>query len=176
MKKFNLKNIMKRAWEIKKQDSQNLFSLCLKMAWAEAKAPKKANKKGGRIMKLGNIKNGFYTDGKNLFSYINGHVCIWLKSIEESVNMTYLANGTDIARAAFNDPNTEVKPAKAGMTFCNGEITVIDKNTIEGIEIRPINPKYDKKGYCISHEGFKTRIVNYNSKFEKVNSNLIRVS
>ena len=37
MKKYNLSKIMKRAWEIKKRDSRNVFSLCLKMAWGEAK-------------------------------------------------------------------------------------------------------------------------------------------
>lgn len=37
MKKINLSAIMKRAWEIKKEDSRNIFGLCLKMAWAEAK-------------------------------------------------------------------------------------------------------------------------------------------
>ena len=30
--------IMKRAWEIKREDSENIFGLCLRMAWAEAKA------------------------------------------------------------------------------------------------------------------------------------------
>ena len=37
MKKYNLRKIMKRAWSIKKQDEKNIFSLCLKMAWEEAK-------------------------------------------------------------------------------------------------------------------------------------------
>ena len=37
MKKDILKKVMKRAWEIKKQDNRNVFSLCLKMAWAENK-------------------------------------------------------------------------------------------------------------------------------------------
>src|SRR5699024_4810705 len=37
MKKFNLHRIMKRAWEIKRQDKRNIFSFCLKMAWEEAK-------------------------------------------------------------------------------------------------------------------------------------------
>ena len=30
---------MTRAWEIKKENTDNIFSECLKMAWAEAKAP-----------------------------------------------------------------------------------------------------------------------------------------
>ena len=37
MKKYNLSNIMKRAWEIKKQKLKNIFSICLRMAWKEAK-------------------------------------------------------------------------------------------------------------------------------------------
>lgn len=39
MKNFNLSKIMTRAWEIKKENTDNIFSECLKMAWAEAKAP-----------------------------------------------------------------------------------------------------------------------------------------
>ncbi len=38
MKKAELRKIMKRAWLIKKENTANIFSLCLKMAWAEAKA------------------------------------------------------------------------------------------------------------------------------------------
>ena len=37
MKKYNLSKIMKRAWEIKKEDSRNIFALCLEMAWEQAK-------------------------------------------------------------------------------------------------------------------------------------------
>lgn len=37
MKKYNLHRIMRRAWQIKKENERNIFSLCLKMAWAEAK-------------------------------------------------------------------------------------------------------------------------------------------
>lgn len=35
--KYNMKEIMTRAWEIKRENTENMFSLCLKMAWAEAK-------------------------------------------------------------------------------------------------------------------------------------------
>lgn len=35
MKKHNLKKIMTRAWEIKKQDRRNDFGCCLRMAWEE---------------------------------------------------------------------------------------------------------------------------------------------
>lgn len=35
--KETLRKVMKRAWEIKKQDNKNIFALCLRMAWAEVK-------------------------------------------------------------------------------------------------------------------------------------------
>ncbi len=41
MKKYNLSEIMKRAHEIKKQDNENIWNLCLQMAWNEAKNPVK---------------------------------------------------------------------------------------------------------------------------------------
>lgn len=37
MKKFNLSQIMTRAWEIKKENTENIFAECLRMAWAEVK-------------------------------------------------------------------------------------------------------------------------------------------
>ena len=37
MKKYNLKNIMKRAWKLKKENNENIFAICLKIAWKEAK-------------------------------------------------------------------------------------------------------------------------------------------
>ena len=37
---FDRKAIFTRAWEIKKADNKNLFALCLKMAWAEAREMK----------------------------------------------------------------------------------------------------------------------------------------
>lgn len=40
MKKYDLSKIMKRAWEIKNEDSENLFGECLRMAWGEAKKTK----------------------------------------------------------------------------------------------------------------------------------------
>lgn len=45
--KYNIKAIMKRAWEIKKENKLNVFGLCLKMAWFEAKEANKSimNKK-----------------------------------------------------------------------------------------------------------------------------------
>lgn len=35
--KYNLSNIMKRAWEIKKENEKNIFAICLQISWDEAK-------------------------------------------------------------------------------------------------------------------------------------------
>lgn len=43
--KYDLRKIMKRAWEIKRENEKNIFGLCLKMAWEEAKKPSHPLKK-----------------------------------------------------------------------------------------------------------------------------------
>lgn len=40
MKKYNLSQIMKRAHEIKKENKNNIWGLCLKAAWSETKKQK----------------------------------------------------------------------------------------------------------------------------------------
>ena len=57
MKKYNLSAIMKRAWEIKKENERNIFSLCLKMAWEEEKEliSSKNIPSGGGQLEKGNI-------------------------------------------------------------------------------------------------------------------------
>ena len=42
--KYDLKKIMSRAWEIKKENSRNIFSICLKADWKEAKEENKLPK------------------------------------------------------------------------------------------------------------------------------------
>ena len=59
---MNLSKIMKRAWEIKKEDSRNIFGLCLKMAWEEAKeetVKKAARKDWFLYKKFGKEVNNF---------------------------------------------------------------------------------------------------------------------
>lgn len=52
------KRVMARAWELKKEDSANVWSLCLKMAWAEEKAlaATKAVKKAAKANKTSTPK------------------------------------------------------------------------------------------------------------------------
>lgn len=42
--KYDTSKIMRRAWEIKRQDARNDFGLCLRMAWKEAKEVNSAMK------------------------------------------------------------------------------------------------------------------------------------
>ncbi|EOT28578.1 hypothetical protein C805_00099 [Eubacterium sp. 14-2] len=152
MKKAEIKKIMKRAWEIKREDSRNIFSLCLKMAWAEFKSP--AKKKGRRKMNVQNIKKGFYTDGNRIFSCYWGKTVIWTPVREESD--CFLKSGNEMAR--FHE-DLDVSKVKPGMEFCQGQIKVLDKNTIEILKISPVNPVYNKKGCCVSHEGYTEQRV-----------------
>ena len=57
MKNFNLSKIMTRAWEIKRKNKDNMFGECLKMAWAEAKAPAEKTKKELIMEKLEMMAN-----------------------------------------------------------------------------------------------------------------------
>jgi len=76
MKTYNLSTIMKRAWEIKNQDSKNIFSLCLKMAWEEAKAPKQ------KFMGYAKIsKTDGETYGNSDFLYFK----LWIKADKKRV-------------------------------------------------------------------------------------------
>ena len=66
MKKYNLSKIMKRAWEIKKENVKNIFSICLKMAWAEIK---KGVNKMITTIKYSDYKNRYEGFEKNKGNY-----------------------------------------------------------------------------------------------------------
>ena len=46
MKKFNLRNIMLKAWELFRKAADLTFSECLHRAWLSAKAVEKAHRSG----------------------------------------------------------------------------------------------------------------------------------
>lgn len=58
--KYDRKMIMKRAWQIKNTNSEYIFGECLRMAWAETKAPKKVSTKRviNRTIPYSTYKNG----------------------------------------------------------------------------------------------------------------------
>ena len=68
MKKYNLSEIMKRAWEIKKDDMNNIFSFCLRMAWDEAKEKNDMTieeylkSKGLKVWEKGEMKRIYIND------------------------------------------------------------------------------------------------------------------
>lgn len=64
-KKEELRKIMIRAWEIKREDKKNVFSLCLKMAWAEAKASERIAIKGWFQKKMEEENNAYIYNWEN---------------------------------------------------------------------------------------------------------------
>lgn len=64
MKKM-LSKVMKRAWEIKRQDSRNIFALCLKMAWAEVKGMKELKGTPKQVKWANDIR-------EDAFKFVNG--------------------------------------------------------------------------------------------------------
>lgn len=72
---MNKAQIMRRAWEIKREDSRNIFALCLKMAWAEArkgtemtqreKDEKEALEQGAQYGKTRLVESDWVKYGKN---------------------------------------------------------------------------------------------------------------
>jgi len=101
MKKYNLSQIMKRAWEIKKENSNNIFSICLKMAWAEAKATKKPFSGFAKIAK---VDGEYYGDSSFLYFklwskygkkrvYINDYKCRTIGFLENGEYIEYDKNG-----------------------------------------------------------------------------------
>lgn len=63
MKKM-LRRVMKRAWELKKEDERNLFSCCLKMAWKEVKYTSCFKRLKKAFAKFEERNNGFVVGHK----------------------------------------------------------------------------------------------------------------
>lgn len=89
-KKYNLSKIMKRAWEIKREDSRYIFGECLKMAWEEAKENKnrKAKRKARKLSKaqertLEQIRDSYNKRLEDEFEF-------YKKRIDEYENYNYL--------------------------------------------------------------------------------------
>lgn len=110
-------------------------------------------------MKLGKIKTGFYTDGENIFSNVNGSVCVWQKcNRAEGQAAGYLFSkiGNTPAKISSDLDELEVKKVKTGDSFYGGEINVVDQKSIEITEIVMMNPVYEK-GLLVSYGGYKER-------------------
>lgn len=105
--KYDRQTIMKRAWQIKKEDSRNIWSLCLKMAWEEAKAA--GSKKS--IEELEELGFKRWTKGNFDRMYVNakelGLVC-WYYNTGNIKAATF--QGDEIS-------NCEARRMKASKTF-----------------------------------------------------------
>lgn len=78
MRKYDLSVIMKRAWELKKEDSNNIFSICLKMAWEEEKGQDKEVKISIKSWFQSKMEN---ENGASLYSWGNTPVRETAKAI-----------------------------------------------------------------------------------------------
>jgi hypothetical protein len=108
-----------------------------------------------RNMKLIDIKkNGFYTDGTRVF-YKDRKGKITQIGESTKNNSWFLDSGTNFANCPGNEKyNLEVTQIVNG-TFCNGEVTISDKKTIELLEVEYIGRKCDSKGYTINRDEIK---------------------
>ena len=113
MKKYDKSEIMKRAWEIKREDGRNLFAACLEMAWKEVKAANIVNHLidlGYRVWKekriyINNFEN-FVPNDKNPKGYRKVSVYY---DIEE--NAFYTQNVTSSAKKVVNGIIADIRKA-----------------------------------------------------------------
>ena len=92
---------MKRAWEIKKENINNIFSLCLSMAWDEAKNMNVDDELKALVAKISN-ERGYSNpviiekklwktaDGKKNRTYINIRACkrmfqFWIDNTDDGI-------------------------------------------------------------------------------------------
>lgn len=120
MKRYNLSEIMKRAWEIKKENNENIFAICLKMAWAEAKGSKELT-----IEELHKLAD----------SIDSARVSIWTKYGKQRIYVNY------DNRKFYID--FDRKAATYGVEV-RGNICIIKRFLEEaGINYKPLESTYD---------------------------------
>lgn len=91
------REIMKRAWEIKRENKDNIFGLCLKMAWKEAKESSEMTLKEKLISKMDfvianstavYVYNASVKDWEN-YGKSRTYFAIWEKSNNSRHNVKY---------------------------------------------------------------------------------------
>lgn len=106
MKKYNLSDIMKRAWQLKRRNAANIFGECLKMAWAEAK--KEADLNGWEYEGM-KFKNGLEIWVYNVYFVLRR----WTKAGYDRV---YINDGTRKG-GGFVDLKTKRSLIRRGMAY-----------------------------------------------------------
>lgn len=94
--KETLRKIMKRAWEIKKEHENNIFALCLKMAWEEERENKesKMNLEEKLVKNLEDMAYNDYHINAGIDRQVNTKR--WTKNGNDRLYLTidcYTANG-----------------------------------------------------------------------------------
>ena len=119
--KYNMSKIMRRAWEIKRLDSEYIFGLCLRMAWAEAKEAAKVEMLEARFSRW--TKTGY--DGKK-------YDRIYFNAEDLGMKVEYYNSG-NVSGASIDGEkvsNSEAKRilgSKAFLDLTTGKLHIDDK-------------------------------------------------
>ena len=101
MKKEMLSKVMKRAWEIKKQDVRNIFGICLKMAWAEIKEVAKAVKEKFTGVARLVVDESDFNGNENFFTFKR-----WQKAGKDRI---YMTDRKGISRGYYDVANKQLR-------------------------------------------------------------------
>ena len=119
-------------------------------------------------MLLNEIKGaGYYTNGKDVYfnesKKAGGRIVKFVP--EFGGNELFLKSGVVTCYAKSCEYNNEVRLVVSGEEFLEGQIKVIDKKTLEILDIDYKNRKTDAKGYTINPDEIeyieKRRIVKF---------------
>ena len=105
---FNKKEIFVRAWAIKRQDARNIFSICLKMAWNEAKANANKTAEERKIEELSERFSRWTKDGDNGKHYDR----IYFNAEDFGLEVKYYNTG-NVSRAWLNGEHISNSKASA---------------------------------------------------------------
>ena len=83
--KETLRRVMKRAWDIKRDDARNIWSECLKMAWAEVKAAPKKVKCVAMVIKEWFVRKNFTQNERYAFQIAD--IIETVKETEKAVDL-----------------------------------------------------------------------------------------
>lgn len=114
-------------------------------------------------MKLKEIKkNGFYTDGEYVYKKEKNNDFTTYDDVSEE-SECFLKAGVRPCGIFKSMLENEVRLVKDGETFYNGNIKVINKKTLEVVSFHVLNRVEDKRGYTISHDGYREykKIINF---------------
>lgn len=132
-----LRKVMKRAWEIKKENVKNIFSMCLKMAWTEIKSVKETVFYGVKEWFLNKALNN-----NERFAFRVGDGAFIARETEKAV---LVKNMTDWGMVSFwcpksclltkEDIEREEKAFENGLKYNESLVEYAKNNGVKGVRI-----------------------------------------